>query len=303
VSLGRPIVLLVNPHAGGGNAADLLPQTEALLRMRGIEFEVVHTSSLAHGCKQAGLAAERGAVPVVMSGDGLIGQVGGVLAGSGIPLGIIPGGRGNDLARVLRVPRDVPGAVDVLLDGHTRTIDVGVINDHRFLCIASFGFDSEANRIANEAKIIRGQLVYAYAALRALAAWKPARFTLTLDGEVQEFSGYSVAIANSRAFGGGMYVAPDAELDDGLLDVVWISDHRKLRYLRGLPKVFNGSHVKEPDVHVARAAKVEVRADRQFEIYTDGDHAVDLPASAHVLPKALQVIAPAGPLASPSGGQ
>ena len=101
-----------------------------------------------------------------MSGDGLVGQVGGVLAGTEVPLGIIPGGRGNDLARVLGIPKDVEGAADVLAAGNVRRIDVGEVNGHRFVGIASCGFDSVANRIANEAELIGGNLVYLYAGLR-----------------------------------------------------------------------------------------------------------------------------------------
>ncbi len=265
------------------------------MRSRELEFDLVRTTDLRHGCDQARAAAAQGVIPVVISGDGLIGQVGGTLAGSEVPMGIIPGGRGNDLARVLEIPREVGPAVDVLAAGHTRTIDVGDANGHRFLGIASLGFDSDANRIANEAKFVRGHLVYLYAALRALAAWKPARFTLSLDGEKHEFSGYSVAIANSRAYGGGMFIAPDAELDDGLLDVVWTADVGKLRFLRGLPEVFKGKHVEKEEVTVMRAAEVEVSADRPFEVYTDGDHVVDLPVTVRLLPSALQVIVPGQP--------
>ena len=110
------------------------------------------------------------------------------------------------------VPTDDGEAASALAGGHTREIDVGEANGARFLCIASAGFDSDANRIANEAKLVRGNLVYAYAALRALVAWKPARFTLDLDGRRREVRGYSVAVANSRAYGGGM-LAPAADLD------------------------------------------------------------------------------------------
>src|SRR5207245_2287445 len=101
----------------------------------------------------------------------------------------------------------------------------------------------DANRIANEARFVKGNLVYLYAALRALAAWKPARFDVVLDGDRHEFEGYAVAVANSRAYGGGMFIAPDAELDDGLLDVVWTARVGKLRFLSNLPKVFKGTHV------------------------------------------------------------
>ncbi len=293
MSSDRRFLLLANPSAGSGHASELLPEVEAAMRGRELEFDLVRTTDLRHGCDQARAAAAQGVIPVVISGDGLIGQVGGALAGSEVPMGIIPGGRGNDLARVLEIPREVGPAVDVLAAGHTRTIDVGEANGHRFLGIASFGFDSDANRIANEAKFVRGHLVYLYAALRALAAWKPARFTLSLDGEKHEFSGYSVAIANSRAYGGGMLIAPDAELDDGLLDVVWTADVGKLRFLRGLPEVFKGKHVEKEEVTVMRAAEVEVSADRPFEVYTDGDHVVDLPVTVRLLPSALQIIVPA----------
>lgn len=245
-------------------------------------------------------AAESGEIPVVMSGDGLVGQVGGALAETGASLGIIPGGRGNDLARVLGIPTDPPGAVAVLADANAKEIDVGVVNGRRFLCVASCGFDSDANRIANEARLVRGNLVYAYAAIRALIAWRPARFTIVLDeDEPIQYEGYSVAIGNSRAFGGGMFVAPHAELDDGKLDVITVSDVSKLRYARGLPKAFKGTHLANEEVTELRAATVEVRADRDFAVYADGEHLTDLPATVTVLPRALRVIAPPGPLADP----
>ncbi|MGH2950914.1 MAG: diacylglycerol/lipid kinase family protein, partial [Solirubrobacterales bacterium] len=271
-------VLLVNPSAGGGRALEVLSRAVVALRERAIEHRVVETISAEHGCGEARAAAEAGEIPVVISGDGLVGQIGGTLAGSGAVLGIIPGGRGNDLARVLGIPTDPEAAVDVLAAGGIREIDVGEVNGTRFLGIASCGFDSDANRIANEARLVKGRLVYAYAALRALAAWRPARFRLSLDGERREFSGYSVAAANSAAFGGGMFIAPDAELDDGLLDVVSISDVSKLRYLRGIPKVFDGSHLGNEEVSVVRAREVVIEADRPFAVYADGDHLADLPA-------------------------
>ena len=285
-------VLLVNPSAGGGKAKRLLPETMAAFRTHELECRAVETRSAEHGCDEARRASKAGETPVVLSGDGLIGQVGGALAGSDASLGILPGGRGNDLARVLGIPREIAGAVQVLAARATRRIDVGEVNGRRFLGVASCGFDSDANRIANDARWVKGQLVYAYAAIRALLAWKPATFTLTLDGETHEFTGYSVAAANSGAFGGGMLVAPDARLDDGELDVVWISKVGKLRYASNLPKVFDGSHVQNDEVHVRRVAEVGIEADRPFAVYADGDHIADLPATVRVLPAALSVIAP-----------
>jgi YegS/Rv2252/BmrU family lipid kinase len=287
-------LVIVNPAAGGGRARKVLPELEAALRAGGLDYRLVLTTSLDHGREEALQAAAAGEIPVVMSGDGLIGQIGGALAGGDAPMGVIPGGRGNDLARVLGIPTEIPGAVDLLAAGPTRAIDVGEVNGRRFLGIASCGFDSEANRIANQTRLLKGNLVYLYAALRALAAWKPARFELVLDGNTRVFTGYSVAAANSKAFGGGMFIAPDAELDDGRLDVVCVSEVAKLRYLANLPKVFKGRHVDNEEVTVSRAAEVTISADRPFAVYADGDHLADLPATIRVLPRALTVIAPPG---------
>jgi YegS/Rv2252/BmrU family lipid kinase len=289
---GARHLVLVNPSAGRGRAAKLLPEVEGALRARGLEYRLVLTTSLEHGCEEARQAAAAGEIPVVMSGDGLIWQVGGLLAGGEVPMGLIPGGRGNDLARVLGIPTEIERAVELLAGGSTRAIDVGEVNGRRFLGIASCGFDSDANRIANQARLVKGNLVYLYAALRALAAWKPARFELALDGDLRRFTGFSVAAANSKAYGGGMFVAPDAELDDGKLDVVWVSGTAKLHYLANLPKVFKGRHVDNDEVTIARAAEVTISADRPFAVYADGDHLADLPATIRLLPRALNVIAP-----------
>jgi YegS/Rv2252/BmrU family lipid kinase len=287
-------LLLVNPSAGGGSTPELLPQFERALANQGLEFRRVLTTSLEHGCAEARDAAAAGETTLVLSGDGLVGQVGGALANSGATMGVLPGGRGNDLARVLGIPTDPEGAAAVVAGANVREIDVGEINGSRFLGIASCGFDSDANRIANEAKLVRGQLVYLYAALKALAGWRPATFTLTLDGHQVEVRGYSVGAANNKAYGGGMYAAPDAELDDGLLDVVSLAEMSKTRFLtKVLTKVREGTHVDLPEACTHRAREVRIEADRPFAVYADGDHAADLPATVTLLPRALRVLVPA----------
>jgi YegS/Rv2252/BmrU family lipid kinase len=289
---GMPLALLVNPASAGGKTLKLLPQVEQALDARRIEFRVQRTHSLEHGIDQALGAIELDEVPVVMGGDGLIGAVGGAMAGAETPLGIIPGGRGNDLARVLDIPEDPVGAVEALVAGHTRRIDVGEANGKRFLGIVSVGFDSQANQLANETHFLRGNLVYAYAALRTLLRWKPARFTVRVDDERIRFTGYSVSVANSRAFGGGMYIAPNAELDDGEFDIVAVGEVGKLRFVGNLPKVFKGTHVEEDEVRVFRAPHLELTASQPFPVYADGEHLTDLPASLRILPKALSILAP-----------
>lgn len=290
---GPPLAILVNPHSAGGRALKLLPRVEQALDEHRAEFRVERTKGLEHGVDLALLAVEAGEVPVVMSGDGLLGAIGGAMAGSDTPLGLIPAGRGNDLARVLGVPVEPEAAVETILAGHSRRIDVGEANGRPFLGIASVGFDSEANRRANETRFLRGNLVYAYAGVRTLLGWKPARFSIRVDEERIRLTGYSIAVANSSCFGGGMYIAPAAELDDGLFDVVAIGEVGKLRFLGNLPKVFKGTHVENDEVRVFRARQLELSASRPFPVYADGDHLTDLPVALRVLPSALSVLVPA----------
>jgi YegS/Rv2252/BmrU family lipid kinase len=288
---GQPLVLLVNPSSGGGRSLKALARVEALLDARRVPFRVVRTKSLDHGIAKALRAVESGEVPVVVSGDGMIGAIGGALAGVETPLGIVPGGRGNDLARVLGIPTEPEAAIEVVLAGHSRPIDIGEVNGKRFLGIASVGFDSDANRIANESRL-RGNLVYAWAALRALATWKSARFTIAIGEAHTRVEGYSVIVANSKAYGGGMFVAPDAELDDGEFDVVTIGHVGKLRFLGNLPKVFKGTHVGNDEVQVVRTSQLTLTASRPFAVYADGEHLTDLPADLRIIPRALRVLVP-----------
>jgi YegS/Rv2252/BmrU family lipid kinase len=289
---GMPLALLVNPHSAGGKTLKLLPRVEAALDARRIVFRVQKTRGLEHGVAQALHAVEAGEVPVVMSGDGLVGAIGGALAGAETPLGIVPGGRGNDLARVLGIPDDPEGAVEVIATGNARQIDVGEANGKRFLGIASIGFDSEANRLANETRFLRGSMVYAYALMRTLVSWKPARFTLRVDDERFRFSGCSVSVANNRAFGAGMFIAPDAELDDGEFDIVVIGEMGKLRMVSSTPKLFKGTHIEMEEVQVFRAKHLELTASRPFPVYADGEHLTELPVSLRLLPRALNILAP-----------
>lgn len=292
VGLERSHVLLVNPSSGGGRALGLLSEAERELDKRHMAFRVVKTRSLEHGIEEARSAAEAGEVPVVVSGDGLIGAVGGALAGTEAPMGVVPGGRGNDFARAVGIPTEVPAAISVLRRAEERRLDVGEANGERFLCIASTGFDSVCNRRANEARLVRGGLVYAYSALRTLATWRPADFMVTIDGQRHPHTGYSVAVANTPYFGGGMMIAPEAEPDDGQLEVVIIDDVSKWRYMSNLPKVFKGTHVENHEVTVLRGSEVEIEANRPFEVYADGEYQTDLPAKLRLLPRALRVIAP-----------
>jgi YegS/Rv2252/BmrU family lipid kinase len=290
---GRVVALIVNPAAGGGRALRVLPRVQARLRSLGVTFRTELTESLAHGAHIARAAASAGDTPVALSGDGLIGAVAGALRDlPGAVLGVLPGGRGNDFARVLGIPLDPVAACEVVASGAPRPVDVGDAGGRTFVGIASLGFDSEANRIANAAPPRLGRLVYAYGALRALQTWRAADFDVEVDGRCVHFTGFSVAAANAAAYGGGMFLAPGARLDDGALDVVLIAKMSRLRFLRALPKVFRGAHVREPSVTILRGATVRVRADRPFTVYADGDPIGTVPMTLRAVPRAFHVLLP-----------
>jgi YegS/Rv2252/BmrU family lipid kinase len=297
------VCLIVNPAAGGGRAARVAPDAERSLADHGLSVRRVDTRDLGHGRELALEAAAAGERVVAVSGDGLLGALADALRDTpGAVLGLIPGGRGNDLARVLGIPDDPAGSAAIVAGAHTRPVDLGLVapslgatTGQAFVGIASVGFDSEANRIANEAPSWLGGGVYAYGALRALAAWRPARFEIELDppGERRSFLAFTVGAANSRAYGGGMRAAPGAMLDDGMLDVVVLEAVSRLAFLtRILPRVFRGTHVQLPYVHVFRAREVAISCDRPFTMYADGDPIGELPLRVTALRGAVTMLTP-----------
>jgi YegS/Rv2252/BmrU family lipid kinase len=291
--VSRRFALLVNPASAGGKALDALPAVHETLDALGAPHRTVFTRSIEHAAEEAAAAAAAGETVAAVSGDGLLRPIAGALKGSQSSVALIPCGRGNDFARVLGIPVEPAEAARVAVEGAERLVDVADVDGTPFVGIASFGFDSDANRIANDTKRIKGNAVYLYAALRALAAWKPAAFSVTVDGSLHEASGFSVVVGNSKAYGGGMYVLPQAELDDGRLDVLIAKDTSKLNFLRELPRIFRGAHVNSPHVEFLRGAVIEVATDRPFVIYADGDPIGATPATLRVEPRCLRVIAPA----------
>jgi YegS/Rv2252/BmrU family lipid kinase len=290
--VSRRFALLVNPVSAGGRALKALPAVIETLDRLGASHRTVTTRSVEHAAEEAQRASDRGETVAVLSGDGTLRPLAGALKGRETALALIPCGRGNDLARVLGVPREPREAAETAVTGRERLIDVASVDGTPFLGIASFGFDTDANRIANESKFVKGDAVYAYAALRALIAWKPAHFDVTVDGERHELTGYSVAVGNSGAYGGGMYLLPHALLDDGELDVLMSERTSKLTFLRSLPKVFKGTHLDSPYAHVLRGREIELQSDRPFVIYADGDPIAATPATVTVERRCLRVIVP-----------
>jgi YegS/Rv2252/BmrU family lipid kinase len=306
-------LLVFNPTAGGGRAARLVPRVAERLTGDGVEVDQHRTRSLEDARLAACEAAGEVDAVVAVGGDGTVGACAAGLAdaggswgqppgwspgGSGRPvsraaLGVVPAGGGNDAARAFGLPvRDPLAAAGLLTSLRRRPADLATVAGRGYLNVAGAGFDSEVNRVANQRLGWAGNRPrYVGAVLAQLAIGRTARFRLVLDGHAHELTGWLIAVANGPGYGGGMRVAPQASLADGLLDVVVIAGIGKLEFLRTFPKVFGGRHVGHPAVSVHRAARVELDADRPLAVYADGEPAGTLPATFEVRPAAVTVLA------------
>ena len=307
--MNGPLCLVVNPAAGGGRASRVVRAATAALDEAGAAYQVSLSASLPHAGELADAAARRGDVVVAVGGDGMAGALAGPVSAADGTFGIIPAGRGNDLALALGLPADPAAAARVLVDGQVRAIDLigaGVPGQPEAIVAISvyLGVPSVAGEIANRTRLLRGPIVYPVAAVRALARWTPAVFRVEPGGQEgipgRAFAGYAVVIANCAYFGGGMKVAPPAEIDDGVLDVVTMRHAPRLAFIRVLLRVKDGTHVTLPQVGLGQAAEVTVTVDRAMLAAADGEAlpwAAPLPAGTplriRALPGALRVIVPA----------
>ncbi len=282
----------------------LFPQVTAALSAAGADCQVTESASLVHAAQLARDAAAAGRVVVAVGGDGMAGALAAAASRHGAAYGIIPAGRGNDLARMLGIPAEPAQAARVLTSESARRVDligVSVPGQAEVIVAGSVytGVPSVANEIANGTRLLRGSVVYPLAALRAVAAWRPPTFAVRSSEGSHDFPGYAVVVANSAYFGAGMKVAPSARIDDGQLDLILMRHAPKLTFIRCLTKINDGSHVELAEVSVQRATDVTLTLDRPLPVAADGEtlpFAAPLPAGIplriRVLPAALTVLAP-----------
>ena len=296
----RRFTFLVNPASGGGAAPEAVVPVARLLRDAGAEVEV--TYSPGPNAMQALVAAalHRGDVVVSVGGDGMLSSLAGPVADGDGVLAVLPAGRGNDFARMLGLPATPRAQAELLLAGHTRRVDLLDWDGRTVAGSVYAGVDARAAALVERARRLPGRVQYPYAALRSLATYSPAHYRLCVDGVEHEYAAATVVVANSGCYGKGMRIAPDARLDDGLLDVVVIEAASRLALMRALPTVYDGSHVDRDEVHVLTARRVEITARGRGPVPVGGDGEPlgvlpDLgqePSVATVRPGALTVLAP-----------
>ena len=294
------VIALTNPASGHGAAIRAAQLAIARLHHRGVEVIEIIGDDAQDARHLVGAALEQGADAVMATGgDGVISNALQVLAGAGVPLGIVPAGTGNDHAREFGIPTKNPeAAADIVADGWTETIDLGRIRDGAgfekwFGTVAAAGFDSLVTDRANRMRWPHGRLRYYLAMLAELSQLRLLPFKMVLDGTKEIDADLTlVAFGNTRSYGGGMLVCPDADRADGLLDLTMVHEASRTKLIRLFPTVMKGTHVELDEVSTARASSIQVECPG-INVYADGDLACALPAEIAAVPGVLQVLRPA----------
>ncbi len=285
------IRFLLNPAGGGGKALRHRSRLEALAREHGGELQL---SSSPGDLTEKARQAARDAVErlVVCGGDGTQNLALQGLVGTDCALVPLAAGSGNDLAASLGMPMDIEAGVRAALAAPLRSIDVVRTGGRCYGAIAGTGFDAAANETANRVKRFRGPWIYVYSVLHTLATFRAPSVRVRWQGGELETRAMLVVVANGPRFGGGMRIAPQAVLDDGLLDLVIVREVSKPTFLRVFPKVYQGTHECHPAVFTARSPWAEIEVDRPLAVYGDGERFGPVPpggARFDVVPGALRV--------------
>lgn len=294
------VALLMNPAARSGAHTGVAMRTVERLRAAGHRVSVISGGSAAESTDLLRTALDVGVDAVVVAGgDGTVALAIQVLAGGDVPLGIVPSGTGNDFAISLGLhDLDADAAADAVIGGRTRTIDLARVtradgSTTLFATVLASGFDSKVNDRANRMRRPRGAMRYTVALLVEFARLRGIPFDVELtlaDGAVQRIAGDLVmaTVGNGRTYGGGIPICPDADLEDGLLDVTLVRPAGRLRLLRLLPRVYRGTHttIDEVSTHRVRAVRL---ASPGVTAYADGDPIGELPLRIEVVPAALRV--------------
>ena len=300
----QPMRLIVNPVAGGGRGGALRPKLQDELRRQGADFDTVVTEGPNHAVELARQAVTDGCrLLVAVGGDGTIHEVvNGLVTGGEVPegvtLGVVPCGTGSDFARTVGLEQEPMAAVQRLIHGDDRRIDLGVIHCWRdgqeiveyFPNSAGLGFDGEvAVRSHRMPKLLGATVHYLLSLVITLVAYRNKQIVVTLDDRTVELRSNFLVAANGRYFGGGMHIAPDATPDDGLFDVVIAGDLGKIELLRLLPSVYKGTHLSHPKAYVYRSRSVHVESTERMMLQADGESVGEAPVTFSLLPGALTV--------------
>ena len=283
-------VLLFNPTSGGGKGGHLASKASEILRSQGRNVIEVSGANYEEAQKQFQTVIKEHAsvieAAVVIGGDGMVHMAIQELAGSNIPMALVPAGTGNDFARSLELDLDNPLKIlEICRKRKPVSVDLGKVNGRYFAEILSTGFDSIVNERANRLSFIRGRMKYNLAILLVLSTFKPREYRFRVDSIEFDAKAMLIAVSNGQSYGGGMKVTPNAKIDDGVFDVMILGPVSKIEFLKVFPKVFTGAHLDHPAVKIIRGKNITIESDAIA--YADGERIGKLPVTAAVAPSAL----------------
>ncbi len=283
--------IIANPVSGRGLARRIGERVADLLRERGVDADLM-MSGAPGDCERIAreVLARGGRRVAACGGDGTVHEVVNGLANSDAVLGVVPCGRGNDLARALGLSRDAEDVVNTLVHGVDRAIDLGKVGDRFFATVASLGFDTAvAQRARSRPSRLGGTASYCLAVLRTLSGYRSSFVRLRGDFGVFEGRVLLAATANAPFYGSGIKIAPDAIVDDGVLDVCIVADVSRWTVLRMFLSAYSGAHVGHSAVRVVRTRTLQIESDDSLWIFADGEPMCEVPAKIEVVPGALKV--------------
>ncbi|MCB0949684.1 MAG: diacylglycerol kinase [Mycobacterium sp.] len=293
------VTVLTNPASGHGSAPHAAERAIAQLHRRGVDVVAIAGSDAAHARRLVDGALERGMdALVVVGGDGIISLALQVLAQTETPLAIIPAGTGNDHAREFGIPaKDPEAAADVVVDGVIHTVDLGHVKgadgtNKWFGTVMAAGFDSLVTDRTNRMRWPHGRMRYNLAMVAEISKLRLLPFRLSFDGGQELDTELTLAaFGNTRSYGGGMLICPEADPTDGLLDVTMVASASRTRLIRLFPTVFKGKHVDLDEVQTARARTISVDSPG-ITAYADGEYVCPLPVEVSAVPGALKILRP-----------
>jgi len=296
----RQVVVILNPAAGRGQGQKRRSELERLLAHvaaglpQRAHWEIVTTQVPCSGAWLAAEAVARGAdVVAAAGGDGTCNEVVNGLVGTGARLGILPLGTGNDFARTLGLAGRLEKAVHALFYGTPKPVDLGRTGKRWFINVAGCGFDAAvAERVHRGFRYVKGTSAYIVAVLHALITFRPAYMRITADGVTRELRAMLCCLANAQSYGGGMKIAPDARIDDGLFDLCIVREISQWEFLRAFPRVFKGTHITHPKVTILRARHVRLESDTALPVFIDGEVFGTTPCEFEIVPRAIEVMTP-----------
>jgi len=281
-------LVVVNPKAGLGAAASLATQVVGFLQSRDIAYRMISPNSAAETKVFVKESLQSGEATKLLSigGDGLFHLLLQFAIEFKVPLAVAPGGTGNDFYRTLGwFGHDLTDYLDRLISTPPSLIDVGVVDGEYFGAVLSSGFDSVVNERANTMKWPKGPAKYNVAIALELPKFKAIKFKIFADEKVLEVEAMLIAVGNGNSYGGGMRVCPDADLNDGLFDIMILHPVSKLEFIKVFPTVYQGTHIEHPQVEVVRAK--HIRIESVAVAYADGERIGQLPVQVESLPQSL----------------